>query len=83
MEEDYKSITRLIEFQPGETLKQISVTINDDDITENNEMLELFLLPGEGVYLSPFPRAVVTIEDDESKLHVVLCSYTSLIHSRS
>ena len=63
--EDYITVTELVEFQPGETEKNITVYILDDSRTERAETFELYLTGGTGVHLSPFFRAVVTIVDDD------------------
>ena len=54
-----------MEFLPGETEKQISVQIRNDKRIEQNETFELYLTAGVGIHLSPFPRAEITIENDD------------------
>lgn len=67
VKEDYTSISIIVEFQPGETQQQISVTINNDKRIERNETFLLYLTAGAGVHLSPFPRTEITIENDDGK----------------
>ena len=66
--DDYTPVTQILEFQPGETEKEVTITIVDDARIEAAENLELYLTGGAGVYLSPFSRAVVTIINDDGKL---------------
>lgn len=46
----------VLEFQPGETEKQINVTFN------NITRVELYLSAGEGAYLTPFPRTEINVD---------------------
>ena len=63
-------VTEVLEFQPGETEKEVTVEIINDQNVELMEEFELYLTSGAGVYLSPFPRAEVVItNDDGKKLH--------------
>lgn len=73
MKEDYSSISRIVEFQPGETMQSISISINNDKIIERNETVELYLTAGGGVHLSPFPRTVITIENDDGRHYWCTC----------
>ena len=50
-----------MEFQPGETERDIPVEILDDSRSEDTETFELYLTGGAGVNLSPFFRAEVII----------------------
>ena len=68
MIEDYSSISTIVEFLPGETRKEIAVTIYNDKRIERNETFELYLIAGESVQLSPFPRAQVIIGNDDGKI---------------
>ena len=65
---DYTPVTQILEFQPGETDKEVTITIVDDARIEEAENFELYLTGGAGVHLSPFSRAVVTIINDDGKL---------------
>lgn len=64
MKEDYTSVSRIVEFLPGETQEQIMVEINNDKRIERNETFELYLIAGADVHLS-LPRTEVTIENDD------------------
>ena len=64
---DYIPVTQILEFQSGETEKKITVTIVNDAMIEEAENFELYLTGGIGVLLSPFPRAVVTIVNDDGE----------------
>ena len=46
----------------------MTITILDDESTENNESFVLYLTSGVGVYLSPYSQSTVTIIDDDGKL---------------
>ena len=65
--QDYNPVTQILEFMPGETLKNITVTIHNDQSIEADEQFELYLTGGIGVHLSPFPRASITIQNDDGK----------------
>ena len=65
--QDYDPLTQILEFQPGETQKNITVTIHNDQSIEEDEQFELYLTGGIGVHLSPFPRASITIQNDDGK----------------
>ena len=45
----------------------ITVTMHDDQKIEADEQFELYLIGGIGVHLSPFPRAMITIQNDDGK----------------
>ena len=62
---DYKSVIEVMEFASGETEKLVTVNTMDDGNVENREYLELYLSAGEGVHLSPHPRAEVIITDND------------------
>ena len=66
MERDYSAVSEIIEFQPEETLQHVSITIIDDDSIEHIETVELYILADPNVHLSPFPRAEITIKDDDT-----------------
>ena len=65
--EDYKIVSSILEFQPGETEKRVTITIVDDKKIERNEFFQLYLSAGEGVHLSPFARAEITIINDDGR----------------
>lgn len=57
----------ILEFQPGETEKQLTITINDDKKIERNETFQLHLSAGEGVHLTPIPRTDIIIVNDDGE----------------
>ena len=67
-DEDYDAATaETLTFQDGETSKDISVRIIDDDIVEEDETFSVALSsPTGGATLSDPVRATVTIEDNDS-----------------
>ena len=65
-------MTQILEFQPGETQKNITIIINNDQRIEAAEQFELYLAGGIGVHLSPFSRTAITITNDDGKATEVL-----------
>ena len=65
--QDYNPMTQIMEFQPGETQTNITITIHDDQKIEADEQFEVYIIGGIGVHLSPFPRAMITIQNDDGK----------------
>ena len=59
----------ILEFQPGETEKQLTITINDDKKIERNETFQVFLSAGEGVHLTPIPRTDIIIMNDDGEYY--------------
>ena len=49
-------VTLVLEFQPGEIEKHITVTFN------NITRVEFYLSAGEGAYLTPFPRTEINVD---------------------
>lgn len=63
---DYVPVSDIVTFEPGETLKLLSVTILDDALSEGNESFSLSIPSVAGGTLG-FPRTTrVVIEDDEA-----------------
>ena len=54
-----------MEFQPGETEKNITIHILDDSRVESAETFELYLTGGDGIHLSPIFRAEITILEND------------------
>ena len=63
--DDYNTLIEVVEFEPEETEKQVTVRLLDDRIRETAETFELYLTGGGGVHLSPYSRAVITITDND------------------
>ena len=66
--EDYTTVTEIVEFQPEETDKNITLYILDDSRVEGDEAFELYLTGGIGVHITPFFRAEVKILDNDGKI---------------
>ena len=66
--EDYEPLSVILKFSPGDTEKQVTVSINDDDTIEENETFQLYLSAGEGVQLSRFTRTTIIIVNDDGEL---------------
>ncbi len=62
---DYKSVIEVLQFEPGEVEKSVTVKSLEDRNIEGREYLELYLSSGQGVYLSPHPRAEIVIKDND------------------
>lgn len=77
--EDYISISEIVEFSPGQTERHISLQINDDMRIEDNETLQLYLIAGAGVNLTPHPRMEVTIQNDDGELNSTQMNKTQTI----
>ena len=65
--EDYEPLSVVLEFLPGETVKHVMVTINDDKKIERNESFQLYLSAGEGVHLTPISRTHIIIVNDDGE----------------
>ena len=63
---DYTSASGTLTFTAGQTLKNISVTITDDSLDEDNETFTLSLSNPENATLGSTDEATVTIEDDDA-----------------
>lgn len=57
----------LITFAPGETQKQITIEISEDEEAEADEIVYLFLSGADGAVLGDLNSVTVTIRDDEKK----------------
>ena len=78
--EDYTTLTEIVEFQPEETEKNITIHILDDIRVESNETFELYLTGGAGVHLSPFFRAEITIlSNDGIEIYTYVSQMSSLM----
>ena len=64
---DYTSISEIVNFQSGETLKNVSITILDDLYVEGTEYFILKIESMEGVVTFSVSEAVVAIQDDDGK----------------
>ena len=56
-----------MEFQSGVLEREVEVEITDDDITELEEVITLYLSSGTDVYLHPHAQAHVKIVDNDGK----------------
>ena len=65
--EDFIALSTLLEFPPGVTNQRVTVSIKNDKKLERNETFQLYLTAGAGVHLSPFPRAEITIVNDDGR----------------
>ena len=64
---DYEPIIEIITFGSEQLMATVTVPIKDDTNFEFDESFFLYLVSGEGVHLSPFRRAEVTIQNDDGK----------------
>lgn len=77
--QDYVGMTQDILFRAGETSKTISVTINGDDLHENDETFKIILSnPEDGIIIGNSELIATIIDDDGSAKSMSLsCSPTS------
>ena len=68
---DYISISEIVNFQSGETLKNVSITILDDSYVEGTEYFILKIESMEGDVTFPVSEAVVAIQDDDGKKIII------------
>jgi hypothetical protein len=65
---DYVAATGTINLAPGETVKTITITVNDDLYVEGNETINLFLVgPSAGNFLGSPNAATLTIVDNDAQ----------------
>ncbi len=76
---DYSSVIELLEFVPGDTEMTVTFKIREDKNVETKEYLELYLSAGDGVHLSPHPRAEVVIIDDDGASIAITCIYITVV----
>ena len=62
---DFILIKKIVNFQSGETLKNVSITILDDSYVEETEYFILKIESMEGDVTFSVSEAVVAIEDDD------------------
>ena len=65
---DYIPINEIVNFQSGETLKNVSITILDDSYVEETEFFILKIESMEGDVTFSVSEAVVAIQDDDGKI---------------
>ena len=65
-------MTQILEFQPGETQKNVTIMIYNDQKIEAAEQFELYLAGGIGVHLSPFPQSAIIITNDDGKWNLCI-----------
>ena len=71
---DYISISEIVNFQSGETLKNVPITILDDSYVEGTEYFILKIESMEGDVTFSISEAVVAIQDDDGKKNNYLIS---------
>ena len=63
------NVFETVTFAPGQTVANLTVRLSPDDVfTEADEIFELYLGPGEGVYINPIAAANVVILNDDPDL---------------
>ena len=74
--EDFTTASGNLTFAPGETRKEIAVSILDDLIPETDETLDIFIGNSVGAVLGGIRTATITIEDnDTTKLNTLTFSH--------
>ncbi len=77
--QDYVNSSGTISFGPGETFRDINITIKDDAIQESTESFKVTLskpIPADSAALGANSVATVTISDDDSKVQFSQTSAT-------
>ena len=69
---DYISINKIVNFQSGETLKNITITILDDTYVEGTEYFILEIEAIEEVVTFSIRETVVAIQDNDSMIKCLL-----------
>ncbi|MGI9211997.1 MAG: Calx-beta domain-containing protein, partial [Methylococcaceae bacterium] len=72
---DYQAAKGSIKFKPGETTRQIQLTILGDTRVENDETFSVQLANPTGINLASSSAGLVTIQDDDA-LSLNICSNT-------
>ena len=62
---DYTSASGTLTFSPGDTTKNVTVTITDDDLDESDETFNLLLSDAVNASI-PIPTGTFTIRDDDT-----------------
>ena len=62
---DYVPVVEAIEFQSGESEKEVSISLVNDKHSEENETFELYITGTNGVILSPHPLTMVVITNED------------------
>ena len=69
---DYDPVTSQLPFLPGESRKEVVISITDELLPEENEIFQLSLsLVGEDRVVLRTTEANVTILDNDSELHII------------
>ena len=62
---DYVPVIEAIEFQSGESEKEVSIELVNDKHAEQDETFQLYLTGTNGVILSPYPQTSVAITNED------------------
>lgn len=65
-------VSTTLTFAPGETTRTVTVMTTEDEVNDPNEMFDAVLRNPSGADLGPNSRAVLTINDDDGKSHLLL-----------
>jgi len=65
--QDFTSIAKILEFEPHITVKNVTISVTDDKVTEVDKTFVLYLSSGTGVFLAPFAQAEVTIINNDGR----------------
>ncbi len=75
---DYKSVSGVLTFAPGETSQKIQVPICDDSAVESGEFVNVSLAKGAGAIVSGGP-AQVALADDDGPARIAFASTDTLV----
>lgn len=68
---DYTGVNNSVTFAAGELTKTIAITVNDDDVVEEEETIEVSIEEGDGYSVSQPSTATVTILDNDLDLYTI------------
>jgi len=68
--QDYTSVVKILEFEPQTTVKNVTISIIYDKVSEVDEDFVLYLSSGAGAFLSPFAQAEVTIINSDGRCNL-------------
>ena len=66
---DFSEVSEVVTFEPGQSVAIVTIPLSPDDVfPEPDKVFEVFLGPTDGVYITPYAAANVTILNDDDDL---------------
>jgi hypothetical protein len=76
---DFSEVSEVVTFEPGQPVAIVTIPLSPDDVfPEPDKVFEVFLGPTDGVYITPYAAANVTILNDDDDLPVLEVSIGEL-----